>query len=134
MSTIDTARTLLLMAGKDLKALGAMTDTALFAEEIFGFHAQQAVEKSLKAWLAALHQEIPLTHDLRLLIDRLATFGCPVENLWELLELAPYAVQFRYDVSYHDDEPLERHFLIDRIQNLYDHVLTVVLSRDPQQS
>ena len=29
-----------------------MGDVIVFADEIFGFHAQQAIEKSLKAWLA----------------------------------------------------------------------------------
>jgi HEPN domain-containing protein len=30
-----------------------MADSPLFADEIFGFHTQQAVEKALKAWLSA---------------------------------------------------------------------------------
>ncbi|MFL5004357.1 MAG: hypothetical protein ACJ8DK_03290 [Microvirga sp.] len=30
-----------------------MLDRQDFAEEIFGFHAQQVVEEALKAWIAA---------------------------------------------------------------------------------
>lgn len=36
-------------AEKDFKALKSMTDESLFEVEIFGFHAQQTVEKLLKA-------------------------------------------------------------------------------------
>lgn len=68
MSAIDHARTLHLMAAKDIKALRGMTDGETFDDEIFGFHAQQAVEKSLKAWIAAIGGTFPLTHDLRLLL------------------------------------------------------------------
>lgn len=37
---------------KDLRALQGMSDPDVFADEVFGFHAQQAAEKALKAWLA----------------------------------------------------------------------------------
>jgi HEPN domain-containing protein len=40
------------MATKDLRALQGMLDNKTFADEVFGFHAQQIVEKSLKAWLS----------------------------------------------------------------------------------
>lgn len=43
MSDIRHAKFLLNMAAKDLKALEGMKDSDIFAEEIFGFHAQQAV-------------------------------------------------------------------------------------------
>jgi hypothetical protein len=56
MSGIEEALALLAMDRKDLNALAGMGDPQLFAEEVFGFHAQQAVEKALKAWLAALEQ------------------------------------------------------------------------------
>ena len=39
------------LALKDFKALQNMTDEVLFDIEIFGFHAQQTVEKLLKAWV-----------------------------------------------------------------------------------
>ena len=45
---------LLAMARKDLVALAGMGDLKVFADEIFGFHAQQATEKALKSWLATL--------------------------------------------------------------------------------
>jgi HEPN domain-containing protein len=48
----DHAEQLLEMARKDYSALANMLDTESFSDEVFGFHAQQAIEKSLKAWIA----------------------------------------------------------------------------------
>ncbi len=45
MSDIKQARMLVRMARKDLSALKGMMDASVFDDEIFGFHAQQAVEK-----------------------------------------------------------------------------------------
>ncbi len=40
-----------------------MTDPEVFADEVFGFQAQQAAEKTLKAWLTVLGLEYPRRHD-----------------------------------------------------------------------
>ena len=50
MSDLKQARVLLTSAERDISALRGMADAAVFADEIFGFHAQQAAEKLLKAW------------------------------------------------------------------------------------
>ena len=97
MAASDEARQLLAAAYKDWRALDGMADPNTFAEEIFGFHAQQAVEKSLKAWLALLGVEFPRTHDLTLLLSTLETRDQNVESLQELIEYNPYAVQYRYE-------------------------------------
>lgn len=52
MSDREHAEEILEAARRDLRALRAMTDVEAFPDEIFGFHAQQAVEKALKARLA----------------------------------------------------------------------------------
>ncbi|MBF0342951.1 MAG: HEPN domain-containing protein [Nitrospirae bacterium] len=49
MRGIEEALLTLRMAGKDLRALNVMLAPDSVDDEIFGFHAQQAVEKSLKA-------------------------------------------------------------------------------------
>ncbi len=54
MENREEARRLLDVARKDLNALPGMMDVETFADEIFGFHAQQATEKALKAWLTFL--------------------------------------------------------------------------------
>ena len=64
-----------------------------------GFHAQQAVEKALKAALAAERIEFPFTHDLDGLMDlcRSATLDLP-EALDGAEALSPFGVTFRYGV------------------------------------
>jgi len=108
MKEADLARTLLTSAQKDLKAIKNMTDPGLFEDEVFGFHAQQAVEKSLKAWIALLGGEYPFVHDLDALLNTLEKLGANVGTLRDLVELNAFAVQFRYEAFESPDEPLDR--------------------------
>jgi HEPN domain-containing protein len=63
-----------------------------------GFHAQQAVEKALKALLCLRDIDFPRTHDLESLINRLVGSGSvPDYTASHLRPLTPYAVDFRYD-------------------------------------
>ena len=67
MSDLDHARELLEMARGDLNALKGMLQvgdagTSLFSDEVFGFHAQQAAEKSLKAGIASKGGKIGRAH------------------------------------------------------------------------
>ena len=75
MRDLRQAGAVLGMAHKDFKALKGMMNREVFDEEIFGFHAQQTIEKSLKAWLALLGKEYPLTHDISALLDLLRDSG-----------------------------------------------------------
>ena len=54
MNAIDQAHQMLVMASKDIKAMKSLLSPESADDEIFGFHAQQAVEKSLKAWIAVV--------------------------------------------------------------------------------
>jgi len=49
MDDFEHGRAMLRLAHKDFNALTGMLDNSLFADEIFGFHVQQAVEKAVKA-------------------------------------------------------------------------------------
>lgn len=61
------------------------------------FHAQQAVEKALKAVLIFHEIEFPLTHDLQALMETLvAAVGPLPPELAEADTLTPYAVETRY--------------------------------------
>ncbi len=71
----EDAERVLTHAKADLKAIRNMMDSGLFEDSVFGFHAQQAVEKALKAWLTLRGPAYPRTHDLRLLINVLQTHG-----------------------------------------------------------
>ncbi|WP_298440240.1 HEPN domain-containing protein [Geobacter sp.] len=61
------------------------------------FHAQQAVEKALKAVLLHEGIDFPFTHDLEALLDTLSTAGIEVpDELQDVGALTPYAVETRY--------------------------------------
>ena len=61
------------------------------------FHAQQCIEKYLKAWLQEANTPFPRTHDLEELLD-LIVHATPTWNAWrsDFLVLTTHAVDFRY--------------------------------------
>ena len=65
------------------------------------FHAQQAIEKAMKALLALSGQPIPRTHDLDEL-QRACNIVQPIPELQslDLSEATDYAVQLRYDIEF----------------------------------
>jgi HEPN domain-containing protein len=65
-----------------------------------GFHVQQAVEKSLKAVLAAKGVEFPYSHDLDGLVRLCEKNGIEVpDDLSEVGRLSVFGVTLRYDAS-----------------------------------
>jgi HEPN domain-containing protein len=127
MKDNEHAHMMLNMARRDLKALEGMKDPEIFVVEIFGFHAQQAVEKALKAWLSAAGAAYPKIHDLEELFALLKDHGAtvPAEYL-ALLDLTDFAIQFRYD-SYADcEDEIDRHELILKVTALLNHVETLL--------
>ncbi len=98
---------LLKKAKEDEELLRSILNQNQIADSIFGFHAQQAVEKLMKAVLSELQIAYPKTHDLAVLIDLLKTKQISLPIMEDELEwLAPYAVAFRYDDT--SDESLDR--------------------------
>lgn len=122
MSGLDVFRELLNTARSDLKALGNMIDPNAFDDRVFGFHAQQAIEKALKAWLNYLQGTHPFTHDLSLLLHVLESQGVAVDAYWEFLDLSGYAVRFRYETLPEGEEPLDRATLLRDITALIERV------------
>lgn len=116
------ARLMLEMAESDLRAIRYMLDPRHFADSIFGFHCQQAVEKLLKAWLSRAGTAFPRTHDLRVLLRLVADSDAEgIAPFWDLEDLTDYGVQFRYE-SPLDLEPLDRVALVGRIDVLHREV------------
>ncbi len=111
---------LLALARRDLRAAEILRDQPEVGDGIVGFHAQQAAEKALKAWLTILGVDFPRTHDLSLLIHKLDGGGVEVASLWELLNLNPFAVQLRYEIL--DDEPLDQGATLGQVTALLNHV------------
>ena len=79
------------MASKDIKALHSLLSPEAADDEIFGFNAQQAVEKSLKAWLTAAGGDYGFTHDLHVLLLNLRELGFDISRLKQLMLLNVYA-------------------------------------------
>ena len=122
MSDLDKARTLLEAAERDLRALRGMSDPTVFADEIAGFHAQQAAEKLFKAWLALLGEPFPFTHDIDYLLRLVEKHELGVERFEELIEYNPYAVQLRYESYDSDAEPIDREEAVQRLETLRQQV------------
>lgn len=65
------------------------------------FHAQQAVEKYLKAFLVHAGLEFPYTHNLAKLLELCATRDGAFASLaCSVTPLTPYAVELRYDSEF----------------------------------
>ena len=66
-------------------------------KDIICFHAQQACEKILKAYLIHFNREYPKTHDIENLIELLLGFDPELKNWKEnAVILSSYAVGIRY--------------------------------------
>lgn len=106
--SLEEAHRFLDLARADVEAFRVLAASAHVRPAIALFHAQQAVEKNLKAALFVKRLEFRRTHDLFELADRLLAAGvdlpCPVELLGKL---NPYAVLLRYDNQDVDLMPLD---------------------------
>lgn len=109
---------MLRLAESDLKALRNMGDVNSFDDAIWGFHAQQAVEKLFKAWLGLLGKVYPRTHDLQVLYRLLEQTNAPgIGGYIDLIDLTDYAVQFRYELG-EEAEILHRAGILSEIESL----------------
>jgi len=94
----EQALLLLKKAEEDITLLAEVIASERISNEIFGFHAQQAAEKCLKAMLSELDVRFARTHNLRLLMDLLADAGHTLpSSLADLDLLTPYGTLFRYE-------------------------------------
>jgi len=102
----DLADQLLGVARDDEAAARTLLE-AQSPDSMVGFHCQQAVEKALKAVLAARGIEFPFTHDIGLLIQLCEDAGTPLpEALADVDRLAPFAVHMRYGAIFGSDVDL----------------------------
>lgn len=94
----EIAAELLERASDDAAAVEAVLSVTGVTDAIVGFHAQQAVEKSIKAVLAANDQTFAFTHDLEGLMERCAQVGIDLPDQLQrgAGSLTPYAVRHRY--------------------------------------
>lgn len=98
MSLDDQITQFLRKAEADEAAMRLLAAAPRADVAIIGFHAQQAVEKRLKALLCFRKVAFPRTHDIQTLIDGLFRSGITVPaEIEAAVELTPFAVTMRYD-------------------------------------
>jgi HEPN domain-containing protein len=104
----DLAKVLARKAEGDAKAMRRLAPDPEIDDEAVGFHAQQAIEKWLKAVMALQGLEEARLHDLGRLLEILDEAGVdsPPGADW-LDDLSIYAVPLRY-ADLLDAEPLDR--------------------------
>jgi HEPN domain-containing protein len=115
----EQAELLLRKAAEDQTVLVALARNLEIADAALGFHAQQAVEKALKAVLAAHGDDFPWTHDLQLLLRRLeaVSVDLPTE-VRAARALAPWAVEYRYGETV--DADLDRPATVSLVAQVLD--------------
>lgn len=105
-------------ASEDAMALREFESNPEIADSILGFHAQQAIEKWLKAVLARSGVEFEYTHDLRHLIGLIEaahiTFPLDIPMVVSFTE---FAVPLRYE-DLLDVEPLDRRATVALIREV----------------
>ena len=114
MSPAEDAALLLAIVRRHLRTLElGLSDS--YPPEDWGFKAQQAVEKLLKAAIVLTEQHPPRSHDLQELAE---LAGVPVSDV--LLDLQVFAVEARYEEGPFD-LPASKAALLEQIQQLLTH-------------
>jgi HEPN domain-containing protein len=105
-------------AANDATAAREFAGNLEISDEIIGFHAQQAVEKWLKALMASLGVPQQRTHDIDQLGRVLEEQGVdlPVPRS-RLAELTDFAVPLRYE-NLLDAEPLDRRATVELVDEV----------------
>jgi hypothetical protein len=112
------AQILLIKAAEDETALHVNGNP----DSILGFHAQQAVEKLIKALLSARSIPFELTHNLERLQVALGATGETLPSTpLPLDELNDFAVIYRYDLLFQLATP-DRAELIETVRLIREHV------------
>jgi len=98
MQPLEHGELLMRKARQDEFTMQKLIPDPASPDDVIGFHAQQAVEKMLKAVLAINSVRYRRTHDLVELLDILRgnAISYP-EDIEEIRRLTPFAVAFRYD-------------------------------------
>ena len=92
------ARELVGIAEGDLESAKALVEANRGRPENVCYHAEQCVEKSLKALLVNLEKAVPITHDLCIITERVNQF-LPMEIHADLTSYTEFATTRRYEDS-----------------------------------
>lgn len=114
----EQAAVLARKARADATAMRELAGNPEITDEIVGFHAQQAVEKWLKALMATRAMAEARIHDIGRLIQLLEKDGAGLPSIADRLdELTIYAVPLRYDELL-DAEPLDRDATVSLVDEI----------------
>ena len=95
---LEEALRLLRLAHRDAETFALLLPLPKASISALGFHAQQAIEKALKAICTLNQLEVRRTHDLAALADAISRVDASLPmTLEEFRTLNPFAVEFRYD-------------------------------------
>jgi HEPN domain-containing protein len=108
-----------------LARLGTTAEDVL--PELICFHAQQAVEKSLKAVLLHNNIRFPLIHDLETLVEIAQHEGLTLPT-WadEVADLTPYAAETRYPGHWEDFQENEVVSALDTAQKVIKWASSII--------
>lgn len=94
----EEALRLLRLARRDRETFDLLLSLPKASLSALGFHAQQAIEKSLKAVAVQAGLDVPRTHDLAALGQALIDSGKSLPlSIEQLRGLNPFVVEYRYD-------------------------------------
>ena len=120
---VDKAENDLLNVRNNLRAKHVPWDTICF-------HAQQAAEKMLKAFLVSRTRTASRTHDLIALLAEAVEAGGPLEDLEpDCRLLTPYAVMFRYPGAVGEPEEQEARQAVAAAERVYEQVQSTLSNR-----
>ena len=116
----DNAEVLFRKARGDESTVEKLLPDPTSQDEIIGFHAQQAVEKLLKAVLAHRGVPYPRIHDLTELVDLLRENKILFpEDLEEIDRLTPFATVFRYaDLAAEPPRAFDRAWALELVRRV----------------
>ena len=122
------AQTLLERARHDAMAVKKFCGDEDLAEEIIGFHAQQATEKSIKAVLAMNRVHFRKTHDIAALVQLCLDHRIDVpERLMDEDKLTDFAVDQRYGFGYESPGlEIDGPALVKRLYEIVDWAAKIV--------
>jgi len=107
----DHARALLRKARDDAYVASQLAQDPNGPVWVLGFHAEQAVEKALKAVLSSCEVVYPRTHNLVTLVELLRANATELPPDGEALaQLIPFGVAMRYEDAVAEDE-----LVVDRV-------------------
>lgn len=128
----EVATVLARKAAIDAKVMRKLAEDEEIPDEAIGFHAQQAVEKWLKAVIASRGEIFEYTHDIRYLTGRAGLgHGVYPFDLGQAVDLTEYAVPLRYE-DLLDAEPLNRESvvsLVEEVEQWAEDEIKAALSR-----